>query len=415
MIAKISSAYDLTKPLAYNLRKVSKNEATVLFAKGVTNNGKNTKLDEVVKEMKLGIPYTARCVKQVFHCSLNPHPKDRLTDDQLEEIAREYMERMGYGEQPYIVFKHSDIAREHIHIVALRVNSNGKKINASFERVRSQRITEDLERKYNLISAKESNSMQLNTHLEKVNASEGELKKKIAFVVRAVISKFAFQSMGEFNAILAQYNVKAEEVNSEKNGKKYSGIVYTATDEKGNKVSIPFPSGKLGSGTGKTALYNKMKKSQALVKLHTENIKTKILLSLSEKPKDINELKLSLSAKGITLFTRYADNGRLYGVTFIDNEKGIALNGSKIGKEFSANAFQKALIESGSKSQDTAQRSEVNLERQTPPNELNSLDEALNGFVQFFTNSFTSGATDAKEAAFQRKLKRKKHQLKRKS
>lgn len=192
MIAKISSAYDLTKPLAYNLRKVSKNEATVLFAKGVTNNGQNTKLDEVVKEMKLGIPYTARCVKQVFHCSLNPHPKDRLTDDQLEEIAREYMERMGYGEQPYIVFKHSDIAREHIHIVALRVKSNGK-INASFERVRSQQITEDLERKYKLISAKESNSMQLNTHFEKVNASEGELKKKIAFVVRAVISKFDFQ------------------------------------------------------------------------------------------------------------------------------------------------------------------------------------------------------------------------------
>ena len=39
----------------------------------------------------------------VFHVSLNPSPEDKLTDEQFREIAREYMERMGYGNQPYIV------------------------------------------------------------------------------------------------------------------------------------------------------------------------------------------------------------------------------------------------------------------------------------------------------------------------
>ncbi len=61
-----------------------------------------------------------RTKNTVFHTSLNPAPEDKLTDEQLREIASEYMERMGYGRQPYIVFKHRDIDREHLHIVSQR-------------------------------------------------------------------------------------------------------------------------------------------------------------------------------------------------------------------------------------------------------------------------------------------------------
>lgn len=61
------------------------------------------------------------------------------------------MEALGYGGQPYIVFKHNDIAREHIHIVSLRVDSEGRKINDKFEGRRSKQVTDALERKYGLI------------------------------------------------------------------------------------------------------------------------------------------------------------------------------------------------------------------------------------------------------------------------
>ncbi|WP_289110539.1 relaxase/mobilization nuclease domain-containing protein, partial [uncultured Alistipes sp.] len=51
----------------------------------------------------------------------------------LRETAKEYMERMGYGDQPYIVFKHNDISREHLHLVSLRVDENGHKLSHDFE------------------------------------------------------------------------------------------------------------------------------------------------------------------------------------------------------------------------------------------------------------------------------------------
>ena len=75
-------------------------------------------------------PTAERPIRYVL---LNPSPEDKLTGEQLRETAKEYMERMGYGDQPYIVFKHNDISREHLHLVSLRVDENGHKLSHDFE------------------------------------------------------------------------------------------------------------------------------------------------------------------------------------------------------------------------------------------------------------------------------------------
>lgn len=117
------------KVLGYNFSKVTAGNASVILTSSmsVDQNGE-TNFERALSDMEMRIPSGIRTKKTVFHCSLNPHPDDRLTTEQLQDIAREYMEKMGYGKQPYIVFKHNDIAREHIHIVSLRVDSYGKKL-----------------------------------------------------------------------------------------------------------------------------------------------------------------------------------------------------------------------------------------------------------------------------------------------
>lgn len=59
-----------------------------------------------------------RTTDTVFHASLNSSPGNKLTDEQLRVIANKYMQKMGYGDQPYIVFKHKDIDLKHLHIVS---------------------------------------------------------------------------------------------------------------------------------------------------------------------------------------------------------------------------------------------------------------------------------------------------------
>lgn len=97
------------------------------------------------------LPADLKTEKPIIHISLNPHPDDVLSDSQLADIAKEYMDKLGYGNQPYMVYKHEDIARHHIHIVSIRVDDTGKKINDKFEHIRSKQITRELEQKYGCI------------------------------------------------------------------------------------------------------------------------------------------------------------------------------------------------------------------------------------------------------------------------
>lgn len=120
-----------------------------------------------------------RTTNTVFHVSLNPSSEDCLTDEQLGEIAREYMERMGYGAQPYIVFKHGDTAREHLHIVSLRVDSSGRKISDSHEYDRSMSILRNLERKYGLHSSIKGQELQDREELRKVDYQKGVVKQQV--------------------------------------------------------------------------------------------------------------------------------------------------------------------------------------------------------------------------------------------
>ena len=66
--------------------------------------------------------------KPVVHISLNPHPEDVLTDIELQNIAREYLEKLGFGNQPYLVFKHEDIDSHHLHIVTVNVDGTEERI-----------------------------------------------------------------------------------------------------------------------------------------------------------------------------------------------------------------------------------------------------------------------------------------------
>lgn len=129
MVAKINIGSSLYGALAYNQEKVDEGLGKVLGSRLVFEPVDGAfSVSECMNDFMRFVPAHFRTEKPVFHVSINPHPDDRLSDDQLADIGHEYMQRLGYGNQPYLIFKHEDIGREHIHIVSLRVDSNGKKL-----------------------------------------------------------------------------------------------------------------------------------------------------------------------------------------------------------------------------------------------------------------------------------------------
>ena len=415
MIAKISATENLGGALGYNFKKVEKGEASVLLAQGLYQNreGRYT-MEEVFADMEALIPKKCRTKKTVFHCSLNPHPDEILSDETLTQIAKEYMEALGYGNQPYIVFKHNDIAREHIHIVSLRVDSKGRKINDKFEKRRSKQITDTLERKFGLIpSSKVTDKAMKET--PKIDTNKGNIKEQVANVVRMVLKHYCFCSLGELNAVLSAYSLTVEEVKTEFRGRKYDGLVYVPTDDKGYKISTPIHASDIGRGVGYTAVQNRIQKSKQGIKPLIPAVREKILHVMRTSPQTEKDLQSRLEEQGLHVVIRKNESGRIYGITFIDDEEGIALNGSRLGKGYSANVFNgyfsnlahnPFLDETlyGSPSVRLEQSATVQPLQSNAEEGDNLIDELIEDMVG---DSFIStGNDDWKEAAWQRKLRR---------
>lgn len=415
MIAKISATENLGGALGYNFKKVEKGEASILLATELyQDRGGRYTMEDVLADMEALIPKKCRTKKTVFHCSLNPHPDEKLSDEILAQLAKEYMEALGYGKQPYIVFKHNDIAREHIHIVSLRVNGEGMKINDKFEKRRSKKITDTLERKYNLIPSSKIADKVMN-EAPKIDTSRGNIREQVASVLRMVLKHYRFCSLGELNAILSAYNLAVEEVKTEFQGKKYDGLVYVPTDDKGNKISTPINASDIGRGVGYTAVHNRMQKSKRAIKPLVPTIRNKVLQTMRTSPKTEEELRQRLEEQVLRVVIRKNESGRIYGITFIDDEEGVALNGSRLGKGYAANVFNAYLSNPthnpfldealyGSPSEHLEQTSTNESLHPNTEDGDNLVDELIEDVIE---GSFTStGNDDWKEAAWQRKLRR---------
>jgi len=415
MIAKISSTENLGGVLGYNFKKVEKGEASILLAAELyqSKEGRYT-MEDVLADMEALIPKNCRTKKTVFHCSLNPHPDEKLSDERLTQIAKEYMEALGYGNQPYIVFKHNDIAREHIHIVSLRIDGEGKKINDKFEKRRSKQITDTLERKYNLIPSSKVNDKE-EAETPKVDISKENIKEQVASALRMVLKHYKFCSLGELNAILSRYHLAVEEVKTEFRGKKYDGLVYVPTDDKGDKVGTPIHASDIGRGVGYTAVQNRMQKSKQAIKPLISIIRYMVLQTMRTSPQTEEELRQRLEEQGLRAVIRKNESGRIYGITFIDDKAGIALNGSRLGKGYAANVFNtyfSNLTNNPFLDETLYGNPFVRMEQSATVQPLQSNAEEGDNLIDELIEDIvgdTFGTTsndDWKEAAWQRKLRR---------
>lgn len=341
MVAKINKGSSLQGALLYNQEKVKEQQAKVLFSNRIMLN-RDGSLNMYLANQSFA-PYlnaNKNTEKPILHISINPHPDDIVSDEMYSDFAQTYMEKMGLGDQPYIVYKHEDLERKHIHIVTVNIDGNGRKIGDSNNFYQSKKITRELEKMYTLHPADKKKQPEELPQLKRVDYQSGDIKKQIANISKALIKNYRFQSVNEFRALLSLYGVTVEEVKGEVKGKNFSGLVYSAIDEKGEKVGNPIKASVIGKSVGYDALQSRLEYSAKYMKEHKIFETPKLIVgsaisNYTDKQTFLNEL----AKHNINAVFRENTEGRIYGVTFIDHESRCVFNGSKMGKEFSANIF----------------------------------------------------------------------------
>ncbi len=341
MVAKIGHGTSLFGAISYNKLKVDDENGKVLFAQHIIEQADGTyQMPDILRSFEPYLSANKRTEKPVIHISLNPNPADKVSDEAFSEMAQKYMDELGFGEQPYIVFKHTDIKRTHIHVVSVRVKADGSCISDAYEKRRSMEICRKLEQEFNLTPADKQERQNV-LPLQKVDYLKGNVKRQVANAVRELAKSYRFQSFSEYRALLSLFNLTAEEVKGEHKGVPYNGLVYSVLNEKGEKIGNPFKSSLFGKSVGYDALQQKMVKDKASWKADkaTKNrLRTDISAVISGS-KNRKSFEKNLLKKGVSVVFRENEQGRIYGVTFIDHTSKTVFNGSRLGKEFSANVF----------------------------------------------------------------------------
>lgn len=340
MVAKISKGSDVYGVFAYNQNKVDKGEATVLSSSRFIHNNDCYNVEDCVRSIDHWLTVNNRTEKPMVHISLNPDPRDVVEDEDAIDIAEEYLKKMGYEDQPYILYKHEDIERTHYHIVTICVDIDGKKINSDYEKRRSMKICRELELEHGLhVPSKQE--LKNVSQPKIVDYLKGDVKNQIASTVETTISNYNIRSLSDFKTLLHLHHIMITEVNGRVEDKIVEGLFYSATNERGEKEGVPIKSSLFGKSFGRKSLEEKFSrdKKQKLSERDKTFVKRVLVQCMYQcKYRTREELVALLKKRGIDLVLRDTKDGsRLFGVTIVDHNTKQVLKGSEVNPAFSAN------------------------------------------------------------------------------
>jgi Relaxase/Mobilisation nuclease domain len=348
MVAKITTPKSIEAALNYNEKKVQKGNAVCLQAANYLNEAKNMNFYQKLNGFERLNSLNERATTKTLHVSLNFDPSEKLPENKLLQIASDYMEKIGFGQQPYLIYKHEDAGHPHIHIVSTTIKADGSRINThNIGRNQSEKARKEIEQLYGLVKAERQQQL-LKPGIKPVDAEKAiygksETKRSISNVVGAVFSQYKFTSLPEFNAALKQFNVVADRGKEEGRIYMNRGLVYRILDATGNKIGVPIKASSIPCKPILDNLEKKFAPNETVKESLKPFVKIKLDDCLSQSPSNMKELMEYLKQKNIYTVLRQNAEGRLYGITFVDNQNKVVFNGSDLGKGYSAAALQSRL------------------------------------------------------------------------
>ncbi|MCQ6958274.1 relaxase/mobilization nuclease domain-containing protein [Mucilaginibacter aquariorum] len=346
MVAKIKSGKSLIGAINYNENKVKAGKAILLAAQLYSKDVELLSFNDKLFRLTDLANRNQRTKTNSVHLSLNFDLSEDMNAQTLVDISDSYMDKIGFGNQPYLVYQHTDAGHPHVHIVTTNIDAEGGRISLhNIGRLKSEPARKQVEKEFGLIEA-ESKSI-VNKQIERDHISplvygEFDVKRAITNIVNAVVQQYKFSSLPEFNAILRLYNIEADPGNRESVMFKKGGLRYWALDVSGKKLGVPIKASAVYGKPTQYLLNDRYKLGEYLRKPFKESLKNTISQALA-KSLNKNQFLIELKQQEVVGVLRHNADGRVYGVTYIDFRNKSVFNGSDLGKSFSAAAIMSAL------------------------------------------------------------------------
>lgn len=331
--------------LHYNEDKVARGEARLILANEFAGDISAMSIHEKCQRFENLTMLNARVKTNALHISLNFDPSEKLSDKTLQQIAISYMEKIGFDDQPFLVYRHSDAAHPHLHIATTTIRPDGSRIDIhGIGRTLSETARREIETEYGLVAANSRQKKEVYgvppADLEKAHYGKRPTKQTISNIVGAVVRSYKFTSLAELNAILKQFNVIADRGREDTEMFRKKGLIYSILNKEGEKIGVPIKSSSLYGKPTLPNLEKKFEQNKERRKPHKEALKTRIDRVFNGYQQiTATTFASELRKQAIETAFRQNEKGYIYGITFVDNKHKTVFNGSALGKAYSAKAL----------------------------------------------------------------------------
>ncbi|RZM18428.1 MAG: relaxase [Pedobacter sp.] len=339
MVAKIVEGKSIRGILHYNEDKVDKGEAKVLMASGFATDIERLNFHQRLYRFETLHQLSPRIKCNAMHITLNFHPDDKLDMGRMQQITSAYLEKIGFGEQPYIAYQHLDASHPHVHIASTRIQRDGKPIFTNKIGWRlSEPARKELEENFGLLKA-QGRQLKNEAYLKVAEYGTAPTKKQLGNITGAVMRDYAYTSFAEYKAVLAQFGVHVDRGFEDSVMFEKKGLVYSIAGSDGNPVGVPFKASAFYNGATMKNLEKRFDSNAEKRKAFKQSLKERIdgVVDRYSSVKKETLVK-ELAREQVALVLRRNEAGLIYGLTFIDHKHRTVFNGSDLGKGYAANA-----------------------------------------------------------------------------
>lgn len=349
MVAKIKSGKSIRGILMYNEQKVGEGCAVCIGASNYGLEAQELNFSQKLARFEKLMEKNARTKTNALHISLNFDPSEKFTKAQLNEMAETYMQKIGFGGQPYLVYEHHDAAHTHIHIATTNIRADGRRLDIyNIGKNQSETARKQMEIEFGLIKAEGRKQQQQLTEIIGLKPKEliygkSQTKRTITNIVGNVMEKYKFASLAEYNAVLKCYGITASRGAESTRMFKGKGLVYQAIDKKGKLLGASVKASAIYGQPTLNKLEGKFEKNKQLKYRYKTNLKLEIDKAINQKPKNHKALEAVLKMQQIDVIYRTNTEQRIYGVTFIDHKHKVVMNGSELGKSYGIKGLEERM------------------------------------------------------------------------
>src|SRR5690606_30229354 len=275
--------------------------------------------------------------KPAIHISLSFSPSENLESKKMVEIAAAYMRGIGFGEQPYLIYRHFDTAHPHMHICSVEVTRMGKLLSVyKARRFLSKGVIQQLEKQYGLVCAIGS-KVQLAEPRKARIVIHGEqpVTTAIANVLAKVVPNYHYTNLEELNAVLRLYNIQASRGLPGSWLHKNRGLFYSAISNQGKPLSKPVKSSYFMGKPTLARLEGNFFINGRLRERGQQHVLKNLHKVLFSKPSSLGEFRHKLALNGIDTVFQKDQQGKKT-LIYIDHCNGCVCKGSDLGESYSA-------------------------------------------------------------------------------